>query len=63
MALLYKSGSLLARCMKSSVSLRLASTSINTINDQIQKKKEAALLGGGEKRIKAQHKKVNILLI
>lgn len=57
MALLYKSGNLLARCMKSSVSLRFASTSLNAVNEKIQKKKESALLGGGEKKILSQHKK------
>lgn len=32
------------------------------VRDNIKKKREAAMLGGGEKRIAAQHKKVRIII-
>jgi len=54
---MYRSSSSLARLFKPSFTTRFATTSVNAVNEKIQKKKEAALLGGGEKRIKSQHKK------
>ena len=58
MALINRATNTLSNILRYSNSIRLASTSLNTINDKIQQKKESAFLGGGEKRIKSQHKKV-----
>jgi len=63
MALIYRTTNGLTKILKYSNSIRLVSTSLNNISDKVQKKKESALLGGGEKRIKSQHKKVNLKII